>query len=296
MGVESTVFFTQVSAKEQVAKAWLLIDSIRSFGGEMSQCPIWVFESNPETAPCAGLRGEGIEIIPLKVPGSVAKYILASKVFGCYQAEELAGAEVKNLVWLASDCLVIQSPVLFDLGADIDMAVRPVHIRNVGLTVDEPLNSYWQAIYKAVGLDDVQVSVNSYVDDQQLRAYYNSHMMSINPGLGLYKKWFDLFESLVTNEEFQADSCQDLPHRIFLHQAPLSALIAAELKRERIRLLPPNYIYPYNLQDSISEGRQVRILDDLTCITYEERPLHPDQVEDITINDPLKSWLRERCS
>ena len=289
----STHFFTQVSGSEQVPKAQLLIDSIRTFGGSMSQCPIRVFEADVEGAPCSNLTGDNVEIESLTVPKSVVGYPLASKVYACCQAEKLSGPEVKNLVWMATDCLVVQPPSLFELGDDFDLAVRPVHHQNIGLSANEPLNSYWRRIYREVGLDDASITVESYVDHQQLRAYYNSHMMSVNPALGLFQKWFELFALLVQDEGFQSESCQDLPHKIFLHQAPLSALIVAEIEQKRIRNLPPDYSYPYNLQESISEERQARLMNDLTCLTYEERSLHPDQVQDIKIEEPLSGWLKE---
>jgi hypothetical protein len=289
----STLFFTQVSGAEQLPKARLLIDSIRQFGGAMGDCPIWIFEAQPEKTPCGELAGENVEIKSLEVPESVAGYILAAKVFACYQAEKLVNPGIKNLVWLATDCFIVQAPLLFDLGNRYDLALRPVHHQNIGLTAAESLDGYWKRIYREVGLNDVSSTVESYVDQQQLRSYYNTHMMSVNPTLRLFQKWFDLYELLVTDPKFQSESCSDLPHKIFLHQAPLSALISAGIPLDRIRELPPDYSYPYNLQDSIAEDRQARLMNDLTCLTVEERSLHPDQVQDINIEEPLSGWLKE---
>lgn len=54
---------------------------------------------------------------------------------------------------------------------------------------------------------------------------------------------------MVTDEAFQAGPCRDELHRIFLHQAILSTLVAKQLDWERVRLLPPEYNYPLNLSD-----------------------------------------------
>ena len=140
-------------------------------------------------------------------------------------------------------------------------------------------------------MQDVQATVESFVDVQLLRAYYNSHAFAVNPSMGLLRQWFACFEALVCDQEFQSSSCQDERHQIFLHQAVLSALLSTSLEPERTRVLPPDYSYPYNLHRSVPLERRAHALNDLVCITYEDRSLEPDSVDDINIYDPLRSWL-----
>ena len=94
---------------------------------------------------------------------------------------------------------------------------------------------------------------------------------------------------------FQSNACQDELYRIFLHQAVLSALTVTLLGPDRIRLLPPDYSYPYNLHSSVPPERRARALNDLVCIAYEDRPLDPRVVSDIQIDEPLRSWLLQRA-
>ena len=138
------------------------------------------------------------------------------------------------------------------------------------------------------------IAVESYVDGQRLRAYYNSHAFAINPGLGLLRRWAEVFETLVVDGAFQAAACHDARHQVFLHQAVLSTLLATTVDPARLRLLPPEYIYPYNLHAAVPEARQARALDDLVCIAYEDRSLDPAEIEDIAVGEPLRSWLAGR--
>ena len=94
----------------------------------------------------------------------------------------------------------------------------------------------------------------------------------------------------------QRASCQDDWHQIFLHQAVLSTLITTELDLERVRILPPDYGYPYNLHQDVPADRQALALNDLTCVIYEERSIDPGQVSDIQIHEPLRSWLATRTA
>jgi hypothetical protein len=291
---EGTVFVTLVGTAEGRAKAELMIDSLRTFGGAMRECPVWLFEADPEGIPCADLAGNGVEVHPLEVPESLRRNWFAGKVWACARAEEMAGPEVHSLVWMAPDCLVIQPPVLLGLDQDQDAAVRPVHHKNIGLHVDEPLDPFWRGVYQAVGVPDVPVTVRSFVDGERLRAYYNSHVLSVRPARGIFRRWLQLFEELVGDQAFQEAACQDAGHQVFLHQAVLSTLLADSLLSESVRTLPPEYSYPYNLHAEVPAGRRAHALNDLVCIAYEDRPLHPYQVDDIEIREPLRSWLLVR--
>lgn len=293
--VDQTVFAILVSTIRQRSCARLLIDSIRSFSGALSRCPIWLFETDPQRASCSGLEGAGVRVLPLTVPDTVNHFRFAGKVYACARAEEMAGAGVQSLIWLSPDCLIIKPPMLFDLGSSFDAAVRPVHIRNIGLLATESLDGYWKKVYEVAGVNDVGATIESFVDSQQIRAYFNSHALAVNPLKGLFRRWFECFQSLVCDQEFQSGSCQDELHQIFLHQAILSTLIATRLDHKRILTLPPDYSYPYNLHESVPPARRALALNDLVCIAYEDRSLDPRVVDDINIDEPLRSWLSTRA-
>ena len=288
---DKTILMTLVSTAGQRARAKLLIESIRSFGGNLSDCPIWLFESDPQGAPCGALAADGVDIHPLVLPDTVKDYWFGAKVTACSRAEELARPGVRSLIWLSSDCLIVKPPILFDLDPAYDAAARPVHIRNVGLGANEPLDDFWRGVYKRLGVSEIQTTVESFVDVQRIRAYLNSHILAVNPTRGIFRRWFDEFEALVCDQDFQKAACQEVRHQVFLHQAVLSALIVTMIELERIHILPPDYSYPYNLHESVPPGRRAQTLNDLVCITYEDRPLDPDLVDDIEIDEPLRSWL-----
>ena len=296
MPVDQTVFLTLVTSIRERECARLFIDSLRSFGGKLSDCPIWLFEGAPQRAPCDTLTQTGLKIVPLTPPDIVRDYVLADKVCACAQAEALATPKIQSLVWFNPDCLVIRPPLLLELAASFDVAIRPVHIRNVGLPATAPLDGYWRKIYEAVGVQDIQATVDSFVDAQHIRAYFNTHAFAVNPFKGLFCRWLNCFETLVCDQEFQSDACQAERHKIFLHQAVLSALIATSIDPRRLRILPPDYSYPYNLHQSVPLDRRAMILNDLVCIAYEDRPLDPTIVDDIEIHEPLRSWLSARTS
>ena len=297
-----SVFLTLVRSAGEKSRAHLLIDSIRSFGGAMSDCPIWLFEtlssldhSLAPQSPWASLEAVGVKVLPLNVPDAVRRYDFGDKVYACAQAEAMADG-AQSLIWADPGVLFIQPPRLYDLGPSFDAAVRPVHIKNVGLLATEPLDGFWQKVYQTVGAQDISATVDSFVDAQHLRAYFNSHAFAVNPSTGLLRQWLECFEVLVGDQAFQSACCQDERHQIFLHQAVLSALIAARLDPQRVQILPPAYNYPYNLHQSVPRDRRAQALDDLVCMAYEDRSLDPAVMNDIMVREPLRSWLFAHAS
>jgi hypothetical protein len=290
---DQTLFFTLLGGPDDEWSARLLIDSVRTFGGPLRDSPFWVFLRDPEKLPGRRLEGTGVRLIPLQIDPSYPRYVLGSKVYASAQAEALAGPGVESLVYLTPQCLVTQPPVLLDLGDAFDVAIRPVHIQNVGLTPAEPLDGFWSGVYQAVGVTDVDLTVESFVEGQRIRAYYNSGAYAVNPAWGLFRRWRELFLALVRDETYQRGPCQDERHQIFLHQAVLSALIAATIAPARIRLLPPTYGYPLHLHHETLPSRQAQALDDLVCIIYEELLPDPERLTGIAVREPLRSWLSD---
>jgi len=291
---DNIVFLTMVHSPAEKAGAKLLIQSLRQFGGEMSQCPFWLFESDMAQGSCTDLIPLNVEVFPLETNNSTKHYVFSSKVSACHQAEKMVPPATRAIIWIDTNCLIVQPPFLFDLGDSFDAAVRPVHIRNVGLTREDPVDQYWRGVYSAIGVDDIPGVVDSFVDDQHLRPYFNSHAFAVNPALGLMCKWSEKFEALVSDRDFQARACKDDLHQIFLFQAILSALLVTSIPSERLRILPTTYNYPYNLHGRVPADKQAQSLNELACFTYEDRTIQPDEVTDIQIHEPLRSWLKNR--
>lgn len=285
------IIFTCVYSKEQIEKARLLFKSLKEFGGDLKFSPIWVFEADLQHAPCDALSDLGARIIPLDTPDPIRIYEYGAKVAACARAEELAADKTRSLIWISPENLVIQPPELLTLSRNYLAAFRPVHFKNVGLGVDEPLDEFWRGIYQKIGIEDISISVESFIEATRIRAYYNSASFVIDPGQRLLERWLQNFQALVVDDVFQKSACQDEKHQVFLYQAVLSTLAAIVLGSEKILLLPPDYIYPYNLHNSVPPERKAPVMNELVSVYYGDRQLNPGAVEDILILEPLRKWL-----
>ncbi len=288
--MSQTVFMTVVNSERAKQNARALICSIRDFGGALRDCSILVFASNPQ-ADCRELAADNVRVIPLIVPVGIRDYYFGAKVYACAQAEAMVAPGTRSLVCIDPLCVIINPPILFDLGSAFDAAVRPVHIRNVGLLATDPLDAFWERVYETVGVADITTTVESFVDAQCLRAYYNTHAFAINPAKGLLRRWLTYFELLVGDNDWQTRACPDVEHQLFLFQAILSALIVSSVEPHRIRVLPATYNYPYHLHQATPAERRAHSLSDLICLAYEDAALDPDTMSNIAIDEQLKVWL-----
>jgi hypothetical protein len=287
-----TILFRS-EAGERLAR--IVIESLRAFGGPLRESPVWAFVMDPERAPRVLPGLDGVQRLPLVLDTDCPPYPFVERVYACARAEEMAGPEIRSLVTLSLDCLVINPPLLFDLGvrssaAPADAAFRPVHHRNVGSLAHEPADPYWQGIYQALGMEEAPYTIESFADEQILRPYFNTHCFALNPAASLAGAWWAHFKAMVAQPAFQAGPCRDQLHKIFLHQAVLSTLVAKQVPRERVRLLPPEYNFPLNLLDEMPADLRPPKLNGLVNAVYEEAfPWKGIQVE-----EPLRAWLRQR--
>ncbi len=289
-----TLFITKVGTPLDKSCARLLIESLRSFGWVMQNCPFWIFEINPEKTACQDMVDLNVDVLPLNTPAPLCDFLFGEKVYACAQAELLAPPNTHSLVWIDPICLIVQPPLLYRLTAYYDAAFRPVHIRNVGSPANKPPDAFWQKIYDVVGVNDMPILVESFVDGQRLRAYFNSHVFAVNPAKGWMQRWLTCVGTLISDQQFQSAICQNEAHRVFLFQAILSAIVAGSIDDKRLLILPPVYNYPYNLHQSIPAERRVKSLNDLTSLVYENRSLNPREIGDIEIHGPLYKWLIQR--
>ena len=286
-------FITLAQSPQALRRLRLLVESLRRFGGQLSETEFWVFyPTEADQALRAGIPEQlVIRWQPLEFPTDFPRFFFATKVYTCALAERLCARDTRSLVWLDPGCLVLQPPQRLDLLPGESAAFRPVHIRNIGSLRGELLDDFWQAVYRRTGVEEALFSIQSFVDGQTLRPYFNTHLFAIDPSLGILQKWWEVFQALVADSAFQVGACQDELHQIFLHQAALSALVIKWIKPDRIRTLPPEYSYPLHLHTQLPGDRRINTLNNLVCPVYEDDLSLADLMKEMEIQEPLRAWL-----
>jgi hypothetical protein len=287
-------FVTLIGSEHVAADGALLLSSLRQFGGDISSAPLWVFHAESTLPGAFDFDAKDVHPVSLELEPTPHGIPFGAKVSACAHAERYLAGEIETLVWINPRALIIQPPVAFQLDQSHRAALRPVHIKNIGSPIDQHPDPFWQAIYDFLGVDGSLNSVESYVDLQRIRPYFNTHMFAINPKLGLLEAWLDAFKELTEDDKFTLEYCADDLHRIFLHQALFSALLTQQLAWNQIRILPMEYSYPLHLHDTIPLERQAKSLDELICPVYEDTFEYPRTLNGLSASEHLASWLRSQ--
>lgn len=287
-----------VGSPAQERDAALAIDSLRTFGGrDAAEAPVYILLADPQSAPGALLEAKGARTLKVNVDARFRGYPFADKVSACAQAEALAGSQADLLVWITPESLIVGPLRDLDMPPSAGAALRPVHIQNVGLAAGAAPDPFWAGVFQAAGVSaDQAFPVESFADGKQIRAYFNSGVFAVRPQRGLMRAWKEVFEKLLLDQEFQAKACRDQTHRIFLHQAVFSALLAGRLGPAQIRLLPPTYSYPLHLHESVPAEQRAKTLNSLVHIMNEGTLRDRGWTRRLAVEEPLRKWLLERIA
>ena len=287
---------TYVLNPDQEKKAEVLINSLRRFGGDYGLVPVYVVLGNPQTLPCTRLQQDGVQLVPTDADEIGRRYPLAIKAYAAAQIERLVADRVDTLAWFDPETMVAGPLKALDLGQRYDVAVKPVFkLNNVGLAADAQPDAFWKPIYQATGLDQAKVPiVKTILEGKPIKAYFNCEIFSVRPQLGIFREWAARLEPFLKDQDYQRTACPDFLHRLFLHQAVLSAVLVSKTQASRRSELPNSCGYPLNLHQDLPQGRKASVLNRLSGIILET--LWDDQpgwLKLLEIREPLMSWLRQ---
>lgn len=281
-------YMIMVGSPEEERQAEILIKSIREYGGEYSSEPVVLVCSQPSFSPGKNIAKKVQKIINLEMDDSLRKFPFSDKVFACAQVEGMVDNLTDWLMWLNPDALMFSPPGKIPADSGKWVSIRPVHVKNIGSPCNSPINRYWQNIYIKTGVDTTRLwPVESFVDDQMLRPYYNSGCMAFRPEKRILRTWKEVYASMLRDKSTYAFYSSDDYSSIFFHQAVLSSVIISRAGKERINILPPSYSYPLVLQNNVSPGHRIDSVPGISivlCGGYENLGL-------LRIAEPFKSWV-----
>lgn len=277
-----------------------LAHSIRAFGGEFCFNPIWVLSQKSEEELSEGTRQElyalGARLIAFDIDPITANFPFAGYVTAASIAEGLAQGESSFLVLMASDNLVLRSPSACRLEAGKSLGACPVHLKLLGSGYDEPIDEFWSLIYQHCRVDMERIfPVQTIVDEQLIRAYFNAGLLVVRPERGLLRSWQTKFDRLYPLPEFKTFFELNELYAIFMHQAVLAGSIIAALSEKEFQQLPFEMNYPLHLHTRVTAAKRPTNLNQLITCRYEDygESFGDAQVTGtLQIDEPMKEWLR----
>ena len=257
---EDLIFAVFAENAEQLDHAILLAESIRTFAGHYRNNPILIFMPPEGIDPSADLGArlikQGVELHESTAPDETLWFYYARKVFAAAQAESLAEGRGERLAWLDEDTIVLQEPKDFTLGPELMLAYRPVTHRNIGSLYSKTVDDLWARVYRILAVPDSALfPMITPADGDTIRPYFNAGLLVVRPERGILRRWAEDFTLLATDSRLMTWCRQDVPKRIFLHQAALVGAILNLVSREEMLELPPQYNYPLSSRRCMGPAR-----------------------------------------
>ena len=278
------------------AEALLLIRSLRAWGGAFSSSPVRVVYPHAAQgfSPLVAdeLNRLNAQLLPVKNDPAAPRFPFAFKVRAAGIVEEAAHGQANLLVLLDPDTLIAGDLQPLRLSAGKHLGYRPVHHTLIGSVYSQPLDAYWQLVYRSCGVPSERVfPMNTCTRDHVIRPYFNAGSLVVQPEAGLLRRWSEAFFRLYQTADFLDFYAQDRRYAIFTHQTILSGVILSTLSPDALCELPATVNYPLHLHDDFPAEERVDSLDDLVTCRYEElsildawRQAHPG-------GEPLAGWL-----
>jgi hypothetical protein len=246
----------------------LMTKSIRAFGGDCKDAPIWIYTptdlANVQSETIDELGRLHVEVRTSEAPEDAGWFFFAGKVFASAKAEGEAKGITRILAWLDEDTIVLQEPEEFMLPEGKSLGYRPVMHKNVGLLVAEPVDAFWGRAYELMSVPEASLfPMVTPADEDTIRPYFNAGCMIIRPERGLMRRWADCFTTLY-RDSMMTEMCRaDVKKRIFIHQVALAGAILTHLEREEMIELSPRINYPIFFEQMFGAKS---VFDDITNV------------------------------
>jgi hypothetical protein len=300
--MKDLIFAFMLGTGEAETDALRLARSIRTFGGEFCFNPIWMLSQRSEDdlpeATQQELYSLGVRLITYDMNPEAVHFPFADYVTAAGIAEGLAQGETSFLTMMAIDTLVLQTPSACLLPGGKSLGACPVHLKLLGSGYNDPIDEFWSLIYRHCQVDlDRIFPMQTIVDEQLVRAYFNSGLLVVRPERGLLRAWQADFDHCYRLPEFEPFYMKNVLYDIFMHQAVLAGSVLSSLKPEEFQQLPFEMNYPLHLHTRVAAPRRPANLDQLITCRYEDFDeffANPDVDGLIQINKPGKDWLQNQ--
>lgn len=228
-------------------KTKLLIDSIRTFGGEIKDSKIWAVKPRKGKAisneTLSFLKGKNVEFIDIDLNKHWYLYGHANKIYATAYIEEHFGCQYETLLFLDSDTIVIDAIDPNILEGKYEVAVKPIDGQHLAITKEEDLSDFWRLIYNSCGFSIKDIwTVQTTIDEIEIFAYFNSGVIFTRSGNQVFSQWRTNFERFAENKEGYHLRAMEY---FFIEQALLAGTILQKFPKEKVKVL--NHFYNYSL-------------------------------------------------
>ena len=296
--MDSNMILSFYARRDYEVQSLLLVRSLRAFGGDMADLPVWLFY--PESSPLAPsaleeLTSLGVLFRPFKADEAFLKFPFAAKAAASAAAEDFAKQEGLLLAWHDRTGMIRQAPQAFQLPEDKVLGFRPTDIANIGSAYGKALSPFWAEICSQFRLSPEDLpAITTCIDRQRIHLYVNAGLLVVRPERGILRKWSEFFKRTYNLPSFKRFYKENQANAIFMHQAALTAAVVKTTKPHERWILPEHYLFSIdNFFDYAPEYRP-ESLDQIVTGRFHEFFSLENWEEKIIASETLINWFHEQ--
>jgi hypothetical protein len=284
------------AARHYEIQSLILAKSLRTFGGEYADLPIWIMV--PEQQPLQGpvldaIKKLNVEIIPFLIDPDFRKFPFAGKAMAAAVAEERAAKEGALLAWHDRTGFIHHTPFDFNLIDDIAVGFRPTDIANIGALYNQPIPPFWQTVMDHFHLhEDDFPPITTAIDRKKLHLYVNAGLLVVRPEKKLLQTWATFFQETYNLQKFKSFYQENQAYAIFMHQAALSAAMIKRTNFKERAILPNTYLFSVDNFFDYTEELRPGTLDQVTTGRFHDFFALPDWQVKIIASPKLIDWFK----
>lgn len=277
-------------------KTKLLIDSIRNFGGGISNSKIWAIKPRKGKAisqeTLAALQNQDVEFIDIDLNRRWHLYGLANKIYSAAYIEEKFGSKYETLLFLDSDTIVVDAIDPDILEGKYKVAAKPIDGFYLTLKKQDKLTEFWKMVYEACSVNVKNIwEVSTSVTQKRILSQFNSGVIFTSTERQLFSRWRTNFEKL-TNKYTRVYRLPYVEY-FLLEQAMLAGTIHELFEEDEVKLLGLEYNYQLIFQQQITQESNTFDKKNIKIIHYHYL-LKDNWLADLDMlpNDKLE-WLKQ---
>ncbi len=243
------VICTEKGYLESMSK--LLVASLREFGGEFKDIPIFSYQPRKEfqisSETIAFFEENSVEYIDLELNTDFCHYPFANKILASAHRETNTNAEI--LTFLDSDVFFFNEPKEFTNFGNADLILRPVDFKNIGAENSDDLNAvYWESLYKLLGVKNRRTVLTTVSNESIWEYYQGGHVVTLTKN-HFCRTWQENFIQVMNAEIIPTQGIA------FIEQSVLAATVSQ--RSLNVKNFAKEYNYPLHMENEIKNRNYI---------------------------------------
>lgn len=287
-----------VNSEYYVTHANLLIKSLRLTSDKWTNINILIMipenNKNLKTFIKNRITDKYVDVEKFELDGYKDNFPFKDKAYAAAKAEELS-YDFEQLIWLDCDTVFINEPDELNLEESFVFGYRPVDKKLIGSNWDEDIDDFWSNIYNELLVNEKDIFlVETSVDKQKIRAYFNAGLIVVKPYTNILKYWKENFRRLYLKENLFDYYKKSSLYAIFIHQAVLAGTVLSMIKNEEMKEL--NYLisYPLHLHSQYPDDKKPKSIKQLISCRYDDY-FEKENLIDLRLDEPLNSLITQNA-